>query len=220
MKTTGYKNKANVFAKFCLGFLLAAILCLTAGANEPAAADEIDAEMGLDSVQDIFNLDGVMPRDMLSLPGSVYDNNQNTPFLLSEENELFMFIQGAGQSNTYLFDKVNLSEYETKSLENSNEKVLKHSINQYSAQSSPTISTDIFDEMTYTEGVSFDPTGSGRRDHVAVIGLRSGKNIELVVQDTTTGKAYSHYLGQASWMRAYSGKNKKEYISMIKTDFS
>lgn len=199
MKTTGYKNKANVFAKFCLGFLLAAILCLTAGANEPAAADEIDAEMGLDSVQDIFNLDGVMPRDMQSLPGSVYDNNQDTPFLLSEQNELFMFIQGAGESNTYLFDTVNLSEYE-ESLDNSNEKVLKHSINQYSAQSSPTISTDIFNEMTYTEGVSFDPTGSGRRDHVAVIGLRSGKNIELVVQDTTTGKAYSRYLGQASWM--------------------
>ena len=199
MKTTGYKNKANVFAKFCLGFLLAAILCLTAGANAPAAADEIDAEMGLDSVQDIFNLDGVMPRDMQSLPGSVYDNNQDTPFLLSEQNELFMFIQGAGASNTYLFDTVNLSEYE-ESLDKSNEKVLKHSINQYSAQSSPTISTDIFNEMTYTEGVSFDPTGSGRRDHVAVIGLRSGKNIELVVQNTTTGKAYSHYLGQASWM--------------------
>ena len=199
MKTTGYKNKANVFAKFCLGFLLAAILCLTAGANAPAAADEIDAEMGLDSVQDIFNLDGVMPRDMQSLPGSVYDNNQDTPFLLSEQNELFMFIQGAGASNTYLFDTVNLSEYDD-SLDKSNEKVLKHSINQYSAQSSPTISTDIFNEMTYTEGVSFDPTGSGRRDHVAVIGLRSGKNIELVVQDTTTGKAYSHYLGQASWM--------------------
>jgi len=215
MKSIGSKSKANVFAKSCLGFFMTALLSIVIGIAAPAAADtSIDEVDDIEGVQDIFNLDGVMPRDMLSLPGSVYDNNQNTPFLLSEENELFMFIQGAGQSNTYLFDKVNLSEYETKSLPNSNEKVLKHSINQYSAQSSPTISTDIFDEMTYTEGVSFDPTGSGRRDHVAVIGLRSGKNIELVVQDTTTGKAYSRYLGQASWMGKYSGKNKKEYIRL------
>ena len=162
MKTISNNGKLKSYGMTFMTTLLMAFLVLVMTGASPAAADEnIVAETTLDSIQDILSLDSTVPADMMSLPNSVYDNNMDTPFLLSEQNELMMFLQKNGTSKIYVYDGVDLSKYESTGLDKMNENVLDYNINKASAQSTTENLTpgDILSNMTFTEGVSFDLTG-------------------------------------------------------------
>ena len=222
MKTISNNGKLKGFGMTFMTTLLMAFLVLVMTGASPAAADEnIVAETTLDSIQDILSLDSTVPADMMSLPNSVYDNNMDTPFLLSEQNELMMFLQKNGTSKIYVYDGVDLSKYESTGLDKMNENVLDYNINKASAQSTTENLTpgDILSNMTFTEGVSFDLTGSGRRDHVGIIGLHSNGNVYVIVKNTTNNTTYSLNLGAATWMRNATFWTGTNYVDITAGDY-
>lgn len=174
-------------------------------------AEDEDEDVSFDDASDIFSLDARQPKEMASLPGSVYDNTGMTPFLLVEQNELYFLNTRDSSKKIDIFDTANLSGYRT-GLEKTNEAVLDRSINAASTKHyTLSAGSDAFTDLDYAQGVAFDPTGSGRKDHIAIVGLVTYSKKEkkktiysyatrIVVQNVKTGATCRMDLDTANWM--------------------
>ncbi len=77
------------------------------------------------------------------------------------------------------------------------------------------------------QSTAFDPTGSGRRDHVAYVGLnRSDKNVYIFVYDAVSGNlCTSEVVGEMTWAFdsdgdvVIHGYNSNRYINIVAGDF-
>ncbi len=203
--------------------LLLAIMLVLSFALQPlktkvyAADDKKEIETELDDVSEIFALDKKAPKDLNSLPDSAYNNVADKPFLLSEENELFFLSSTGKTKSANIFDTVDLSDYTSKG-DKVNGPVLTRSINRASAKRTSNVYSGIslLDDMAYTEGVAFDPTGSGRKDHVAISGLifeKKGKEYhcftKVVVLNLKNGGSASMVFSESmDWLA-----DKKMYIT-------
>lgn len=79
-------------------------------------------------------------------------------------------------------------------------------------------------KMSFVEAVAFDPTGTGRKDHIAYIGFNTSANkIVLHVQDAETGTAYAKYEfpGNASWIKNSNPENWRagNYFAITAGDY-
>ncbi|MCR5728488.1 MAG: hypothetical protein K6G24_13615 [Lachnospiraceae bacterium] len=211
-----------------LAFLLSFSMMFPAGGITHAKADEQNtpkvkeySDDNLSTVDDIFNLDYVVP-DMSNLPGSTYDNEQNTPFMLVEQNELYLYSSGEineWKARTEIFDTAkNLQTYSTtkypiKDLKNKNmnEAVLYHSINKAGVEKYNKLTEGRMNDLEFGQGVAFDPTGSGRKDHVALLGIEYYGSMSqnamgmvpqavVYVQNTITGDYNTIEFDACSWM--------------------
>ena len=79
----------------------------------------------------------------------------------------------------------------------------------------------------FVQSVSFDPFGSGRRDHVAYVGLnKSDQQVYLHIYDTRTGEYKGkQWVGEMTWMFDKSGLIRARnyetnaYLSITAGDF-
>ncbi|OUN13486.1 InlB B-repeat-containing protein [Flavonifractor sp. An9] len=83
---------------------------------------------------------------------------------------------------------------------------------------------DGFRALSFVEAVAFDPTGSGRKDHIAYIGFDTGSNkIVLHVQDAENGAKYANYEfpGNAGWIKNNNPENWRagNYFDLTAGDF-
>ena len=81
-----------------------------------------------------------------------------------------------------------------------------------------------FRALSFVEAVAFDPTGSGRKDHIAYIGFDTGSNkIVLHVQDADTGNMYANYEfpGSAGWIKSSNPENWRagNYFAITAGDY-
>lgn len=81
-----------------------------------------------------------------------------------------------------------------------------------------------FRELSFVEAVAFDPSGSGRKDHIAYIGFDTGSNeIVLHVQDADTGIMFADYEfpGSASWIKSSNPENWRagNYFAITAGDY-
>lgn len=69
--------------------------------------------------------------------------------------------------------------------------------------------------LSFVEAVAFDPTGSGRKDHIAYIGFEpNDERIILYVQDADTGESWQGYWfpTDASWIKKSNPENWRATI--------
>lgn len=122
-----------------------------------------------------------------------YGYNVGRPFAMVEKNELLYF-ETYGTSATGKIADVGTPES------------LKNFISKKGTASDASLpNMDISALQTYyafVQSVSFDPFGSGRRDHVAYVGLdKSDKQVYLHIYDTRTGEYKGkQWVGEMNWM--------------------
>ena len=122
-----------------------------------------------------------------------YGYNVGRPFAMVEKNELLYF-ETYDKSATGKIADVGTPES------------LKNFISKKGTASDASLpNMDISALQTYyafVQSVSFDPFGSGRRDHVAYVGLdKSDKQVYLHIYDTRTGEYKGkQWVGEMNWM--------------------
>ncbi len=101
--------------------------------------------------------------------------------------------------------------------------------NNKTASDSSLTSMDVsaLNNFVLVQSTAFDPTGSGRRDHVAYVGLnRSDKNVYIFVYDAVSGNlCTSEVVGEMTWAFdsdgdvVIHGYNSNRYINIVAGDF-
>lgn len=187
-----------------------------------AASSQFDSILNMDQVEP----SGYDP-DSTENP---YGYKLNEPFLLNPISELLLY-------KTYDLDSDSKKHMSTTSYDDA----IKN--NAFNANNTTSLGNT--KDYLYVEAVAFDPTGSGRKDHVAYIGLDYNyidpdySTIKVWVQDTVTGEVkhewssssvaswfaqntnmYQHEAGNFFAITAgdYSGNGKETIVAYIATE--
>lgn len=132
---------------------------------------------------------------------SPYGTEKGEAFNMLEKSELFLYYNSTSDKGTYKLDTV---------------KSTTTTDYVYSAGHFGTVNTvSISDvpDLVFTKSVAFDPTGCGRKNHVAVIGFEGkSKQIQVYVINAETNKISAVFKdgdeGSASWLLDDGGKGK------------
>jgi uncharacterized repeat protein (TIGR02543 family) len=126
-----------------------------------------------------------------------YMKGKDHPFLLSEQDEALFYMQynsgvTRGSATQWVDDTFKKGDVDDKSAKCSGQPLTTTTENYVSTHmlnsSSPVTKEGLGTGMAYVTAVSFDPTGSGRKDHVAYVGYNvDSKKIETWVMDAKTG---------------------------------
>ncbi len=199
-----------------LAVVLSALLALppTALGAAPALADE-----GAGRFDSILEMDKVKPAGFdENSTENPYGQLLNQPFLLNAESELMVY-RNKDNGNT-----VDLGWYDTRVDSGLNLGVDGKDANGFESTGIyGSSAVNVLKELYHVESVAFDPTGSGRKDHVAYIGHdASGEDdIVIVVVDTTQDNESATYrfednAGWLSGVEAWTGGN---YIAITAGDY-
>ncbi len=134
-----------------------------------AANGEASSPAGV-SGSNLMNIDAIQPENYATTTNP-YAYGVGIPFLMVEQNELMVFrTNGKSVQQSQYFEL------------GSNAALTSFVKNRMPTKESNASFTP--DPYVLVQGVSFDPTGSGRRDHVAFMGIKSDKEAYLWVVDT------------------------------------
>ena len=160
----------------------------------------------LNSAGDIYELDDKEP-DGADNTVSAFGEGINQPFLLLEKDELYFYRSHNGGYNTWILDGAD-SHYREIDISGNvwlngfnftTANSVKDLFNTSYGQGSDTNNNPIT-QLNFIQGLSFDPTGSGKRDHVALTGYQNGK-VMVYVQNASTGETKSIVLDEVAWMQ-------------------
>ena len=190
---------------FAAGLKKAACLLLTAmlalSLVSPALAEGVSDEptSNLSNAEAIFSQDEVLPAEYSTLAGNLYGTGSQ-PFLLSEQNELYLYRSSYDIENAYYYDNLDM----TVTSESDGNAWVKSPNKVNSGQH--VVSTSGIGNgnsgYRYMQGVGFDATGSGRKDHAAFVACSSDYDLCCLVQNPKTGAVYSVQLGDCSWIKS------------------
>lgn len=137
-----------------------------------------------------------------------YGYGKGVPFLLTEQNELFFMHNYNGSSTVAVKDTLGSQSFNTGRVLNAFGKTSYQPTN------------DTVRGMSFSKAVSFDPTGSGRRDHVAVVGV-SGYILYIVFYNLRTQTwSYSYPICSMTWLSNSSAFYQMgEFISVTAGDY-
>lgn len=169
-------------------FLAAAMTLLPA---VPAIADRVSAADGIDDKIERIMSPGT-PAGFSDDIANPYGYDKGSKFLLSEHNELLFYYTFDTDSNssgrkgnrhTAWYDKY--ASGGSLTLRDDKKGTVQGGFSQFGEYET----TDAF---AYVAATSFDPTGSGRRDHVAYVGYehKGDRGYYLWILDTRNGKQY------------------------------
>lgn len=167
------------------------------------------AEGNTQTAGSVLNAEGVVPYDKNSpIAGNIYGTDK-APFLLSEMNELYVLYSGKFSAGT-LFKSMTFDDLSMKitSSSDGNSFVKTPNVSNYTV-SQKTLMPDAGDTYRYrfVKGVGFDPTGSGRKDYAAYVGvLRTGDstyNMHCFVVKPGSTTIYSIDLGTTNWVGSH-----------------
>lgn len=138
-----------------------------------------------------------------------YGYGKGVPFLLSEQNERFYMHNYYGSSTVKIKDTL-------KSKSSNTGRVLDSFL-----KSSDGAANDAVKQLNFSKAVAFDPTGSGRKDHVAVVGVNPSKELTLFFYNTRDNVwSYGFSLGKMSWVSDKSWYYMMgEFISITAGDY-
>ncbi len=181
------KRTLSLFLVLCMVFTLLPIVSPVA----QAASSQFDS---------LLRMDQILPSgyDPTSTENP-YGYKLNEPFLLNPISELLLY-------KTYDLNDSGTKHMSTTSYDDA--------IKNKAFNANNTTGLDGTKGYLYVEAVAFDPSGSGRKDHVAYIGLKYNSDrqtyyIMVWVQNTITGELSNErsYNYQASWF----GSNQSMY---------
>ena len=139
-----------------------------------------------------------------------YGYGKGVPFLLSEQNELFYMHNYKGSSTVKIKDTL-------KSKSSNTGRVL----DSFRSSSDGAVNDEV-KYLNFTKAVACDPTGSGRKDHVAVVGVNSSKDLVIYFYNTKDKKwSSSLTLGSMNWVSNSSYYYwMTEFISITAGDYN
>ena len=177
--------------------------------------------------QAILDLDKTQPDEYNRYNTNVYGTSASdkNPFLLSEQNELFLYRADYQSVNTWTYDGFSM---ESSDIDSSGAWV--NTLNKNNTSCTEIGSSDIGNgrSFRYVQAVSFDPLGTGRRDHVAYIGyVPDDKLFYVKVQNAKTGATVSTALTSAAWIHANADGSEDphpfeiaNYVSITAGDYN
>lgn len=164
------------------------------------------AENDLDSASSILTAENSAPVESNSiLWGDIYGMD-DTPFLLSEKNELYLISSSSGHFNAYTFD--NIKNTIKKQDENGAIIDTPSAASAAMTTQSLSVSSDAASRYRFLKGVAFDPVASGRKSYAAYVGaIKTGDGkyeMRCVVINAKTGAIKDITLGSADWINGYA----------------
>ncbi|HJA29820.1 MAG TPA: fibronectin type III domain-containing protein [Candidatus Olsenella pullicola] len=197
----------------------AALSATLALSSLPFAAVPALAADGGNQFDTILKMDSVKPAGFdENSEENPYGQPKNQPFLLNTESELMVY---RNKENGH---DVDLGWYDTRVdsglyLELNGNKNGFESAGLYGSSA-----VDVLKELYHVESVAFDPTGSGRKDHVAYIGHAATSEhdgeIVIVVVDTTQGNESATFsFENAGWMNGVQAWTGGNYLAITAGDY-
>ena len=203
--------------------LLAAFLsALLALSSLPLAAIPAMADEGDSRFDTILEMDSVTPAGFdKNSEENPYGQPKNQPFLLNAESELMVY-RNKDNGNT-----VDLGWYDTRVDSGLNLGLDGKDANGFESTGLYSSSVvNVLKELYHVESVAFDPTGSGRKDHVAYIGhdvnggSRNDDEIVIVVVDTTQdNESATCRFSCPGWMSGVDAWTGGNYIAITAGDY-
>ncbi len=200
--------------------LLAAFLsALLALSSLPLAAIPAMADEGDGRFDTILEMDSVKPAGFdENSEENPYGQPKNQPFLLNTESELMVY---RNKENGH---DVDLGWYDTRVnsglyLELNGDKNGFESAGLYGSSA-----VDELEKLFHVESVAFDPTGSGRKDHVAYIGHdatseHDGEIVIVVVDTTQYNESVTFRFENAGWMNGVEAWTGGNYLAITAGDY-
>lgn len=164
------------------------------------------AEGNTQTANSVLNAENVVPYDKNSaLAGNIYGTD-NAPFLLSEMNELYVLHSGKSDNGAWYkglkFDDISM-KITSSSDGNSFVKTPNYTNYKPTTDTLMSGSSDIY-RYRFVKGVGFDPTGSGRKDYAAYVGvMKTGDttfDMHCFVVKPGSSTIYTVNLGTVNWI--------------------
>ena len=222
-----WKKRTGRLTALLVGFaMLVTMVPLSSLKAHGAGTDSTDDLRKVSDTSEVFAVQTEKPKELDRYPDDVYgvdaepvkegEENDNTPFLLSEQNELqFYFCAGVGEDEKSfsIFNSLisqpfrairfnKLPENEEQIGLNPNDKGLI-GVNKYADPSASELDKSnlkTYREMSFAQGIGFDADGTGRKEYTAIVGLKD-KKITLIIQKAKDLSGTREYeLGDAQWM--------------------
>ena len=205
-------RKKNYILRSLTAMLLIAamVLGLLPGALRRVSAQT--QEETLSSASDILTQDSTVPGELgpdSTYPDNVYDVAQGQPFLLSEQNELGLFVGNNGDTTLNRYDNFNLNMTQ----KDADGTCWVNGINNKNSGGNslmPDNKLEIYDDMVGLQSVGVDKDGTGRKEYIASIGFLSGV-VTLVVQNAETGNIWIKGVQTADWTVDTEGEAGIDY---------
>ena len=171
-----YKRK-GFRCSLCLLLTIAMIIALAPMSSEIVYADESSVKEQYDSV-----MNTAVPDTFLNPDYEPYGFGVDVPFLMNQQSEiLFYQMNGdkasAGGDITTFYDKLKAGNTED----------IYKGATATSAMKNPPVDLR---KASFVQAISFDPRGTGRKDHIAFIGVNANKYAYVWVYDTRNQKWY------------------------------
>ena len=206
------KGMCKFVGKTTLALVLAASLVFPGSISRKAQASET-TEGENDAVQstadEILNADKYEPSEYDEYSQVEVYGNSDTPFLLSEQNELFLYDTKTNSSSKSIDAKgiwYNNCDMEIQSVSDDGYYRV-NSINRVkSGENSVKIKASGY---SYVQGIGFDPLGTGRKEYAGYVGYKD-KYLYCFVIDPKTGDEKSIQLNAMNWV----DEKKQDYYVM------
>ncbi len=165
------KKILSLILAFCIAIGILPVGSITAEATDTPIAPSSSASQFLDSSQ--------TPSGFDNTPDTIFGEPAEGAYLLTEQSEIISLLnKETGSTRVGTYDnktKTSLSSFTTSS-----------ALLSDSHTPSAGISGAEFNELSFVEGVAFDATGTGRKDHIAYVGITTEKDAgdaySLIVQ--------------------------------------
>ena len=192
------------------------------GADEEEEVDPIEAMLSLDSVvpDELTDPDSKLPNEVYGVDDDIIEDgetNTNTPFLLSEQNELALIMRDNKQTSFYRFDNFYMgnTKLETSGV------AWVDGINVSNAGSYdqlPSTKTEIYNDMRSIQSVGLDRDGTGRKQFMASVGIFTNY-ILLVIQNASTGDIKTINVGDAAGVSEAAEWLSDNYLAITAGDY-
>lgn len=165
----------------------------------------------------ILNLRTTKPANYDSVAATdPYNKGTGNQFLLNERNRLMLY---QTENNDYYVERTITGDF---SLGTPNE---KHIINYQpmseirdTSKASTTILSETTKTMAFISSISYNPTGSGNRDHAAFVGIdATDQKVKVWVQNTSTGATSAAVTlsdGAVSWNKSITQYNYHAFLTL------
>ena len=196
----------------------AALSATLALSSLPFAAVPALAADGGNQFDTILDMDSVKPAGFdENSEENPYGQPKDQPFLLNTESELMVY------RNKDNGNDVDLGWYDTR-VDSALYLEVNGNTNGFkSAGLYGSSAPNVLKELYHVESVAFDPTGSGRKDHVAYIGhdANGEDDIVIVVVDTTqyNESATYRFEDNAGWLSGIEAWTGGNYIAITAGDY-
>jgi hypothetical protein len=216
-------KKRRFFESIVCFILALAIMCPMGIETKAAGTDNVVTveEDGTDA-DDILMLDRKLPEEYNDYSKLDVYGSESAPFLLSEQNELFLYRTIGKPSDKNSKAQAWYYKNADMTIKRSNPKNGEYFVDSINNVNSGSKSISVSkDGFAFVEGVGFDPLQNGRKKYAGYVGYKD-KSLYCFVIEANTGKQWSIKLNSMNWIDLNDPDywQAANYLSIAAGDFN